>query len=99
MGVANIVFLGKTKQIRIQKSGVFRYEIMKNIIITTQNEAQENQIREALQAIEGIEVEEIANAEEGNPEAQGLLALAGLWQGRNINAQQLREEAWHGKEK
>ncbi|MFN0202937.1 MAG: hypothetical protein ACKVTZ_15545 [Bacteroidia bacterium] len=66
---------------------------MQPIVIIPKNQAEYRFIADLLTRMNI----EIAEKEPHTPDkkvGKGLLSLAGIWEGRKINAEQLRKEAW-----
>ncbi len=64
---------------------------MEKIILTIKDEKRKNFLLELLKQFDFIEVQK---ATEKKQEQYDFFASAGLWKGRDINANQLRERAW-----
>ncbi len=65
---------------------------MEQIVITVKDKHKANLLRELLRALDFVEIVEIQPVDEANQD--DFLALAGLWAGRDITQQSLRQQAW-----
>ncbi|MFM8914538.1 MAG: hypothetical protein ACKOE6_16705 [Flammeovirgaceae bacterium] len=64
---------------------------MEKIVLTIKDGKRKNFLLELLRQFDFIEVQK---ATEGKRDRYDFFASAGLWKGRDINADQLRERAW-----
>jgi predicted nuclease of restriction endonuclease-like (RecB) superfamily len=64
---------------------------MEKIILTIKDDRKKNFLLELLKQFDFIEVQK---ATEKKQEQYDFFASAGLWKDRDINANQLREQAW-----
>ncbi|MBI1767737.1 MAG: hypothetical protein HY015_11040 [Bacteroidetes bacterium] len=64
---------------------------MEKIILTIKDERKKNFFLELLKQLDFIEVQKVS---EKKTDSYNFFASAGLWKGRDLNANQLREQAW-----
>lgn len=66
---------------------------MEKLQITVTDQRTKNLVIRLLHSIDGVAINEPRKTQSADPNTS-LKSLAGIWKGRDISLQQLREKAW-----